>query len=219
MSRGAEGATIPSSCACGCGETRAADLRQARRLEYLSLGWVCIEAGVGIAAGVTADSTALIGFGVDSLIEMAAAMILLWRLTPGAGGERRERLALRLVGASFLLLALYVGSEAVIDLTRRTPPEASPVGILLAVAALIVMPLLARAKRRLAARLRSGALAADSRQSALCAYLSAILLGGLVLNALLGWWWADPVAALVMVPIIAHEGVQALRGNSCAGCC
>jgi len=122
---------------------------------------------------------------------------------------------LRLVGISFLVLAAYVGFDAVKSLIYREPPQESRVGIALAALSLFVMPWLARAKRKVAAKVNSRALEADSRQSDLCALLSAILLGGLVLNAVFGWWWADPVAAVVMTPIIAKEGVEALRGETC----
>ena len=132
--------------------------------------------------------------------------------------ERAERIARRLVGICFLLLAIYVAIESVHALWTNAQPERSLPGILIAIAAVIVMPLLGRAKRRVAAQLNSGALHADSRQADFCAYLSAILLVGLLLHALLGWWWADPAAALVMVPIIAREGVQGLRGESCDDC-
>ena len=199
-------------------ETRAADAAQGRRLEYFTLGWNVIEAAVAIGAGVVAGSIALVGFGADSVIESLSGAVLLWRLQTHVADERRERRALQLVGGSFLLLAGYVAFESGRDLFQREPPETSLVGIGLAVASLVVMPLLARAKRRLAARLDSRALAADSRQTDLCAWLSAILLGGLGLNALWGWWWADPVAARVMVPIIAREGWTALRGETCADC-
>lgn len=194
---------------------RASDVRAGRRLEYVTLGWNLLEAAVAVGAGVLAGSIALVGFGVDSLIESLSGAILLWRLQSHEADERREQLALRLVGASFLVLAAYVAFEAVKSLYLRELPETSIVGIVLAALSLIVMPLLARAKRKVAARLESRALHADSRQTNLCAYLSAILLGGLGLNALVGWWWADPVAALIMVPIIAREGVEALRGDDC----
>ncbi len=212
-------------------------VRRGRRLEYFSLGWNLLEAVVGVSAGAVAGSTALVGFGLDSLIESFSGATLLWRLhqEPGspasavvalAGVEERdagtsekaEKTALRLVGYSLLALAVYVAAEAVKTLVRRERPEHSLPGMALAVAALIVMPLLARAKRRVAAGLASGALRADSRQSDLCAYLSAVLLGGLLLNALLGWWWADPAAALVMTPIIVKEGWAAVRNRGC-GCC
>jgi divalent metal cation (Fe/Co/Zn/Cd) transporter len=194
---------------------RASDIRAGRRLEYFTLGWNLLEAAVAVGAGIFAGSIALVGFGVDSLIESLSGATLLWRLQSHEADERREQLALRLVGVSFLVLAAYVAFEAVKSLYLRELPEASIVGIVLAVLSLIVMPLLARAKRKVATRLESRALRADSRQTDLCAYLSAILLGGLGLNALVGWWWADPVAALIMVPIIAREGVEALRGDDC----
>lgn len=196
----------------------AREVRRARRLEYLTLGYNAFEALVSLGAGIAAGSAALIGFGTDSLIESTSGAALLWRLRDGQEHERRERIALKLVGASFLLLAAYVAFEAVQALLRREPPDASYVGIGIATLSLIIMPWLARQKRAAAARINSRALHADSRQTSLCAYLSAILLGGVALNALLGWWWADPAAALVMVPIIAGEGVEALRGERCEDC-
>jgi divalent metal cation (Fe/Co/Zn/Cd) transporter len=194
---------------------RAAPLRRGRQLEYLTIGWNSLEAVASIVAGVLAGSIALVGFGADSVIETTSGSILLWRLRDGDRGESRERLALRLVGISFLLLAAYVAFDAIKSLILREAPRASYFGIGIAALSLIVMPLLARAKRRVAAELNSRALHADSRQTDICAYLSAILLAGLILNALLGWWWADPVAAMIMIPIIAREGIQALRGETC----
>ena len=137
---------------------------------------------------------------------------------PPAHDERREKIALKLVGISFLILAAYVAFDAMKSLFVHEPPETSLVGIGLSIASLIIMPLLARAKRLSALNLESRAMKADSRQTDLCAYLSAILLGGLALNALLGWWWVDPVAALIMVPIIAREGFEGLRGEACEDC-
>jgi divalent metal cation (Fe/Co/Zn/Cd) transporter len=168
-----------------------------------------------------AGSVALIGFGLDSVIETMSAGILLWRLRADLdiqARERAERIARRLLGVCFLLLAAYVGIESLRALWIKAQPARSLPGILIAVAAVIVMPLLGRAKRRVAAELGSRALHADSRQADFCAYLSAILLVGLILHALLGWWWADPAAALLMVPIIAREGVQGLRGEVCDSC-
>ena len=184
-----------------------------RRLEYLTIAWNAFEAVVALASGILAGSVALVGFGLDSVIETFSAGILLWRFR--SDDERREKVARRWVGVCFLLLAAYVAVESIRALWTRAQPERSLPGILIAVAALIVMPLLGRAKRRVAAQLKSGALHSDSRQADFCAYLSAILLAGLFLHAAFGWWWADPVAALVMVPIIAREGVQGLRGESC----
>lgn len=192
-------------------------IRKGRRLEYVTLGWNLGEAAVSIGAGVFAGSTALVGFGIDSLIECISGSILLWRLRHGEKGERREQQARKLVGVSLLLLAAYVAYEAAESLIKKEPPAASYVGIAVAAAAVIVMPLLARAKRKVAASLGSGAMHADSRQSDICGYLSAVLLVGLAANALLGWWWADPMAGLVMVPIIGKEGIEALRGEEC-GC-
>jgi divalent metal cation (Fe/Co/Zn/Cd) transporter len=197
---------------------RKALLRRGQRLEYITLGWNSLEAVVAITAGFLAGSTALVGFGVDSLIESTSGAVLLWRLFSDEGAERRERIALRLVGGSFLLLAAWVGFDALSSLLGREVPEESVVGIGLATLSLLVMPLLARAKRKVASGLGSRALEADSRQTDICAYLSAILLAGLGLNLFLGWWWADPVAALAMVPIIGSEGVRALRGQECADC-
>ena len=193
-------------------------VRRGRALEYLTIGWNALEAIVAIGAGLFAGSIALVGFGIDSVIESLSGSVILWRLRDDERGEARERLALKLVGISFLVLAAYVGFDAVKALITREPPESSYIGIALAALSLVVMPLLARAKRRVAAKIKSRAMQADSRQTDLCAYLSAILLGGLLLNALFGWWWADPVAALIMLPIIAREGVEALRGETCDDC-
>jgi divalent metal cation (Fe/Co/Zn/Cd) transporter len=195
---------------------RANQLRAGRQLEYFTLGWNLIEAAVAVGAGLFAGSIALLGFGIDSLIESLSGGILLWRLQRAQ--IERDRPALILVGISFFLLASYVAVEAATSLLRREQPEISVVGIVLSVVSLIAMPLLARAKRRVAARLESRALYADSRQTDICAYLSAVLLGGLLLNAFFGWWWADPVAALAMVPIIAREGVEAFQGDKCDEC-
>ena len=193
--------------------TTASALRRGRRLEVLTLAWNSVEGVVSVVAGALAGSTALVGFGVDSFIESASGATLLWRLQDGE--HRREEAALRLVGLSFLLLAAYVAWEASRSLILREPPDVTWLGIVIAALSLMVMPWLARQKRKVAATLESRALEADSHQTDLCAYLSAILLGGLLLNAILGWWWADPVAALAMVPIITNEGVRALRGEGC----
>jgi divalent metal cation (Fe/Co/Zn/Cd) transporter len=191
------------------------NLRRGRLLEYFTIGWNLLEAVVAIGAGAVAGSASLIGFGVDSLIESSSAVVLLWRLRDEKTGEQREKFALKLVGISFLLLAAYVAFDAVKSLILREPPEVSYVGIGIAALSLVVMPLLARAKRRVAADLNSAAMKADSRQTDICAYLSAILLVGLLLNALFGWWWADSIAALIMIPIIVKEGIEGLRGETC----
>ena len=194
------------------------NVRRGRLLEYLTIGWNLIEAGVAVGAGMVSGSVSLVGFGFDSLIETFSAFVLLWRLREGELGELREKFALKLVGVSFLLLAAYIAFDAVKSLAAFESPEVSYVGIGLALLSLIVMPLLARAKRRTAASINSRAMKADSRQTDICAYLSAILLIGLGLNALFGWWWADSAAALIMIPIIVKEGIEALRGEICKDC-
>jgi divalent metal cation (Fe/Co/Zn/Cd) transporter len=196
--------------------SRSSDaVQRGRRLEYITLAWNSLEAVAAIVSGLIAGSIALVGFGLDSVIECFSGGVLLWRLRAGEEGEQREQMALRLVGASFLALAVYVAYDAIHALLRHEPPEKSWFGVAVAIASLIAMPLLARAKRRVAAQLNSGALHADSRQTDICAYLSGILLGGLLMNALLRWWWADPVAGLIMVPLIGREGIEALRGKTC----
>lgn len=190
-------------------------VRRGRRLAYLTIIWNSLEGIIAVGAGVAAGSIALVGFGVDSVIEVSSGAIILWRLV---SGEHRERLALKLVGISFLALAAYVAFDAIKSLWFFEPPEASYIGIAIAALSLFVMPWLAREKRKVAAKLNSRAMHADSRQTDICTYLSAILLGGLGLNALFGWWWADPVAALIMVPIIAKEGIAAGRGEPCDNC-
>ncbi len=189
-----------------------------RRLEYFTIGYNSLEGLIAVAAGLIAGSIALVGFGFDSLVEVTSGAVLLWRLHADLDSERRERveaISLRIVGACFVVLALYVSYDSIKSLVRQEEPEQSVVGIVLAAVSLIVMPLLVRAKRRVARAINSAALMADSKQTELCTYLSGILLIGLLLNALLGWWWADPVAALIMVPIIAKEGIEALRGETC----
>ena len=195
--------------------------RRARRLEYFTMAWNAVEGAIAVTAGALAGSIALVGFGVDSAIEVGSGAAVLWRMaadTDHATRERRERIALRAVGICFLLLAVYVGLEAIGHLLHREDPSRSVAGMALTCLSIVVMPLLARAKRRVARAMGSGALHADARQTDFCAYLSAIVLAGLVLDAAFGWWWADPIAGLVMVPIIAREGVRAVRGESCDDC-
>jgi divalent metal cation (Fe/Co/Zn/Cd) transporter len=189
-------------------------IQRGRRLEYFTIAWNSIEAVVSLIAGIVAGSISLLGFGMDSLIEVVSATALLWRLR-SRQTEQAERLTLKIVAGCFLALATYILVGAVSTLMKHGAPEKSLPGIVIAVLAVIVMPLLSRAKRKIAAQLGSEAMKADARQADFCAYLSAILLAGLLLNALAGWWWADPVAALVMVPIIAKEGVDGWRGKSC----
>jgi len=189
--------------------------RAGRKVEFLSIGWTTLESIVGIITGILAGSVALISFGFDSVIEVASSLVLVWRLSDASAAENREQFAHRLVGVCFLALALYVSFEALKDLLTRSSPRVTYLGIIYAAACVIVMPLLARAKRRAATNLQSYALHADSHQSDICAYLAVILLGGLGLNALFGWWWADPLAALCMVPIILREGIGSLRCEPC----
>jgi len=202
---------------------REALVRRSFRLNVATLAYNSLEGVIAIVAGLVAGSVALVGFGLDSLIELAASLTAIWRLRADLDAERRERaerVSLRVIGVLFLALALYVATDAGRALLRREAPSESAVGLVLATLSVIVMPLLARAKLRVALQMGSGALAAEAEQTSLCAYLSAILLGGLLLNAALGWWWADPVAALAMVPIITREGVEALKGRSaCDECC
>ena len=197
-------------------------IRRGKLLEYATVGYNSLEGIIAIAAGLMAGSIALVGFGFDSVIEVISGLTLLWRLYADVNEEKRERIeqrALRIVGASFLLLGAYVLVDAGKALIRREAPDESMVGIVLAAVSLVVMPLLVRAKRRVAKAIGSRALDADATQTALCTYLSAILLGGLVLNATVGWWWADPVAALVRVPIIVRAGLEGIRGERCEDDC
>ncbi len=197
-------------------------VRRGLWLSWLTFGYNSIEATLSLVAAIVAGSVALLGFGVDSTIELAASAIAIWRLYNDADEDRRaerERLALRLIGASFVVLAIYLAYESVGMLWRREVPDESLLGILIAAVAVVVMPMLARAKRRVACGIGSGALNAEATQTMLCTYLSAILLVGLLLNAGLGWWWADPLAALGMVPIVGREGYDALRGRAACPCC
>ncbi|HKQ05633.1 MAG TPA: cation transporter [Blastocatellia bacterium] len=200
------------------GSQRASLVKRGRKLEYFTIGYNSLEGLIAVVAGLLAGSIALVGFGFDSLIEVTSGAVLLWRLNADVDETRRERveaIAHRLVGGCFMALAAYVTYDSIKSFVRHEAPEESLPGILLAVASLIVMPLLVHAKRKVARGINSGALMADAKQTEVCTYLSAILLGGLLLNALFGWWWADPAAALVMVPIIVKEGVEGLRGKSC----
>ncbi|MGQ9916576.1 MAG: cation transporter [Bryobacteraceae bacterium] len=202
----------------GAGLTeRQSQVRKGLRLEYMTLSYNVIEAVVSITAGLLAGSIALVGFGVDAVIESLSGAVMLWRLNVDDHHRREEfeRRALRLIGWSFFVLAAYVGYEAVEKLWRHEAPARSIPGIILACCSLAIMPVLACRKQAVSREIASGAMAADAKQTLLCSYLSAILLGGLLLNATLGWWWADPVAGLVMTPLIAREGWLALRGETC----
>jgi divalent metal cation (Fe/Co/Zn/Cd) transporter len=199
---------------------RVRTVQHGKRLEQFTIVWNSLEGIIAIGSGLVAGSVALLGFGFDSLIEVTSGVALLWRLH-GDHDEKnrdaRETRALTIVGASFLALAVYVAYDAVRTLVTGEAPERSIPGLFIAALSLIVMPLLARAKRKVARTIGSAAMTADAKQTELCTYLSAILLGGLALNAAFGFWWADPVAAFIMVPIIGKEGIEALQGKAC-GC-
>jgi divalent metal cation (Fe/Co/Zn/Cd) transporter len=195
-------------------------VRRARLLAWLGIGWHIAEATIAIAAGLAATSIALIGFGADSLIEAVAGLIVVWRFAETRqGSESAERRAQRLIGVSFAVIGIYVAIEAVQALLIGTHPEASWVGIGLAAVTLATMPLLAWAKTRVGDELHSSATVSEGRQNLLCAYLSAGLLVGLGANALLGWWWADPVTALAIAGVALDEGREAWRGNACCDAC
>jgi divalent metal cation (Fe/Co/Zn/Cd) transporter len=194
-------------------------VRRARFLAWLGLGWHVVEAAVAIGAGVVAGSVALVGFGVDSLIEAFAGVVVIWLMADSrAASPVAERRAQQLIAVSFAVLAAYIGVEAVRDLVAGHHPESSWVGIGLAAVTLATMPPLAHAKRRVAEQLGSSATASESRQTMLCAYLSAALLIGLLANAALGWWWADPLTALAIAGVAVREGRDAWRGESCSCC-
>ena len=198
---------------------RADLLSHALRLEALTIGWNVLEAGIAISAGALAGSIALVGFGLDSVIETVAASALYRRLraelrgTPQQEIEKQERLALRVVGVTFLVLAAYILYEAGTTLWTRQPPQESTIGIVLASLSLVVMPVLAFAKLRAGQKLDSRALIADSKETFVCSYLSLALLLGLGANALFGAWWADPMAALLMLPWVVKEGFEAFEDD------
>jgi divalent metal cation (Fe/Co/Zn/Cd) transporter len=199
---------------------RAALVRRAKRLAWLGVGWHGVEATVAVAAGIAAGSIALIGFGADSMIESVAGFVLLWRFAASrAGSDSAERRAQRLIAVSFYVLAAYVGIEAARTLVGGNHPDVSWVGIALSVVTLATMPPLAMAKARVGEQLGSSATKSEGRQNMVCAYLSAALLVGLGANALAGWWWADPLAALAVAAVAVHEGREAWRGDACCASC
>jgi len=204
------------------GDSRATLVRRGLWLNYITIGYNTMEAVVSIVAGVLAGSVALFGFGIDSAIEVTAAGAARWRLHADIRPDHRERverISVRIIGWSFLALAVYVVADSASTLWHHEKPDASMAGLAILVASVIVMPLLARAKHRVALEMGSRTLAADAMQTSLCAYLSIIGLAGVALNSVFGWWWADPIAALVMVPIIAREGLEGVRGEDhCADC-
>lgn len=203
-------------------DDRAALVRRGLRLNWLTIAYNVIEAVVSMAAGVISGSVALVGFGVDSAIEVTASAAAQWRLRADVDVQRRQHIETqtgRMIGLSFLALAIYVTYESAETLWHHAAPERSTAGIVILTVSLMVMPLLARVKRTVATGLQSQTLHADATQTSLCAYLSVIALAGVVLNRTLGWWWADPLAALAMVPIMLREGLEGIRGEShCATC-
>lgn len=193
--------------------------RRVKLLAWVGNGWHLVEFAIALAAGIAAGSVALIGFGLDSLIEVAAAGVVIWLFTGGRGSSHgSERRAQQLIAASYGLLVAYIGVEAIRDLLGANHPAVSWVGIGLAAFTAATMPLLAGAKRNVARQLNSSAAASEAGQNMICAYLSVALLVGLLLNALAGWWWADPAAALVIAALAAYEGVKSWRGERC-DCC
>ena len=195
--------------------------RRARVLAWGGIAWHVVEFAIALLAGVAAGSIALIGFGADSLIEAVAALVVIWLFTGSRiGSSHAERRAQQLIAVSFYVLAAYVGVESVRTLVSGDRPQASWVGIGLAAFTAVTMPLLARAKRHVGMRLGSSATVKEASQTSLCAYLSVALLIGLGANALFGWWWADPLAALVIAAVALREGRESWRGEGCAdGCC
>lgn len=195
---------------------RAVLSRRVRLLVAATISYNVIEAVVAISAGAVASSTALIGFGLDSVIEVASASAVAWQFY-GPDPETRERTALKIIALSFFALAGYVTVESVRSLTGGQDAEHSTVGIMLAAVSLTIMPLLSYAQRRAGRELGSTSAVADSRQTLLCAYLSGALLAGLLLNSLFGWSWADPIVALIIAGVAVREGQQAWRGKHCCG--
>lgn len=195
--------------------TRRAQLRRRiRLLVAATIAYNVIEAAVALTEGTRVSSTALVGFGLDSLIEVSAAAAIAWQFA-AKDPESREKTALRIVSFSFFALAIYVTADAILALAGLQEPRHSPVGIGLATVSLVVMPVLSLAQRRAGRELGSLSAVADSKQTLLCTYLSAVLLAGLLLNALVGWWWADPIAALVIAAVAVREGREAWRGDTC----
>jgi divalent metal cation (Fe/Co/Zn/Cd) transporter len=206
--------SAPSTAATPTAAERARLGRRAQLLAGASVTYNVIEAVIAIAAGVVAGSVALVGFGLDSVVEVSSGLIILWQFRHRLP-ETRERQALRLMAFSFFALAAYVAFESVRALFFGGEPDASPVGIGLAAASLVIMPFLSWAQRRTGKALGSNAVVADSTQTLLCTYLSAVLLVGLLLNATLGWSWADPIAGLVIAAVAVREGLEAWRGEGC----
>jgi divalent metal cation (Fe/Co/Zn/Cd) transporter len=205
MSTGAENAS------------REALVRRGVMVEGFTLSWMTVEAGVAVAAGIAAGSVALVAFGIDSVLEFVAALVVLQAFRAEEAGRARrdhEQRVLRVIGVTFFLLAAYIVADAGVTLIAQSKPESSAAGIAVTAAALVVMPVLGATKRRIGDALGSPMLLADAAESLFCAYLSATVLIGLLLNAAFGWWWADPLAALAVVPLVIKEGLEALEGET-----
>jgi divalent metal cation (Fe/Co/Zn/Cd) transporter len=201
---------------------RDALVRRGLWLNYATIAYNVLEAIGSLVAGILAGSVALVGFGIDSVIEVTASGAAQWRLRADIDHARREhaeRISLRVIGWSFVGLALYVTIDSASSLWFQDRPERSVLGTTILALSAVIMPVLARAKRRVARALRSSALEAEAAQTSLCAYLSVIALTGVALNALVGWWWCDPIAALAMVPVIAKEGIEGIRGEPACDHC
>jgi divalent metal cation (Fe/Co/Zn/Cd) transporter len=198
-------------------------VRRGVMLAWFTIAWNSIEGMAGIVSGIVAGSIALVGFGVDSYVEVFAGSVIVWRLGRERHGaelsEAAERRAVRLIAITFLILAMGVGVDSIRKLAVGAHPDQSPFGIGLAIVSLVVMPLLARAKRRVGEQLESRAVAADATETILCVWLSAILLTGLAANAAFGWWWADPLAGLGIVYVAGREGIEHWRADQLDDCC
>ncbi|KOV83866.1 cation transporter [Nocardia sp. NRRL S-836] len=209
---------VATGCADGCGAAedgrRAVLTRRVRLLVAATITYNVVEAVIALAAGTVASSTALVGFGLDSVIEVASAAAVAWQFSGGDPGKR-ERVALKVIAVSFFALAGYVTVESGLSLLHGDRAGHSTVGIVLAAVSLLVMPGLSHAQRRAGRELGSASAVADSKQTLLCTYLSAVLLVGLVVNGLFGWWWADSLAALVIAVVAVKEGREAWRGHHC----
>ena len=198
---------------------RASLERRAKLLAWGGNAWHLIEFAIAVAAGIAAGSVALVAFGIDSVIEALAGGVIVWLFTGGRGASHTaERRAQQLIAASYAILVAYIGVEAIRDLLGSHHPQVSWVGIGLATFTAPTMPLLARAKRNVGRKLNSSATVSEASQNMICAYLSIALLVGLLANAILSWWWADPLAALAIAAVAAKEGVESWRGESC-DCC
>jgi divalent metal cation (Fe/Co/Zn/Cd) transporter len=203
--------------AAGVDRERDRLIGRAKALSWLSLAWMTVEGAVGVSAALIAGSVALLGFGIDSVIEGLASVIVIWRFTGSRRvSEKAERRAQKLVAVSFFLLAPYIAQDAIRTLIAAAHPSTSWVGIGLSVSSIAVMPMLGRTKRRIGRALGSGATAGEGAQNLLCAYMAAGVLAGLIANALVGWWWLDPVIALAIAALAVREGREAWEGEGCA---